>query len=224
MPANFDRIARPYRLLEHLTLGRALSRTRTDHLPALTTARNALVLGDGDGRFLAALLHRIPDLHATAVDSSRSMLHLLSRRCAFAADRLSLHHADALTFFNSPAADLAPFDLVCTHFFLDCFTDADLARLLPAVRTRLAPGARWVLSEFRIPPTGPLRLPARLLVRLLYLAFRLLTGLIPTHLPHFVPLLESVGLVPICTRHRLGGLLTAELWRLPTQAFLANPQ
>ena len=108
-----------------------------------------------------------------------------------------------------------PFDLVTTHFFLDCFSTTDLALLIPAVRARLTPGALWVVSEFRVPPTGPLRLPARILVRLLYLAFRMLTGLTPTHLPDYASLLRRSGLFPVSIRHSLAGLLTAELWQLP---------
>ena len=210
---NFDRVARPYRLLEYLTLGPALTRIRTTYLPALTHSRNALILGDGDGRFLAALLHRNPHVRATAVDSSRAMLHLLTRRCAFAAPRLTAIHADALTILSAPSSPR--FDLVTTHFFLDCFSDPDLARLIPTVRDQLVPGALWVVSDFRVPPSGPLRLPARLLVRSLYRAFRLLTGLQPTHLPEHASALHRAGLVPLRTRHRLGGLLTAELWQLP---------
>ena len=213
-PPSFDRIARPYRLLEHLTLGRALTRTRLTHLPALPTCRRALVLGDGDGRFLADLLRIHPSLAALAIDSSRTMLHLLRRRCAFAGPRLTTRHSDALyALAHLPATPT--FDLAVTHFFLDCFTTAELHRLIPAVRSRLAPGALWLLSDFRIPPAGPLRLPARLVVRLLYAAFRLLTGLRPTRLPDHVSALSAAGLRPLHLRHRLGGLLTAELWRLP---------
>ena len=220
---NFDPIARPYRLLESLTLGRSLSRTRTEHLPSLTTARRALILGDGDGRFLAALLRINPDVYATAIDSSRAMLHLLATRCAFAADRLTLQQSDALALLTATSA--APsFDLVTTHFFLDCFTDPQLAQLIPTIRARLIPGALWAVSEFRIPPTGLMRLPARIVVRALYLAFRLLTGLRPTRLPDFARLLRQAGLVPVRTRHRLCGLLTAELWQLPKPPSASLPR
>ena len=58
--ANFDLIARPYRWLEYLTFGPALARCRNHFLPQLTDRRAALVLGDGDGRFLARLLAPTP--------------------------------------------------------------------------------------------------------------------------------------------------------------------
>ena len=76
---NFDPLARPYRWLEYATFGRALERCRFHFLPALTGARRALVLGDGDGRFLARLLRANPELEADVVDCSPAMLRLLQR-------------------------------------------------------------------------------------------------------------------------------------------------
>ena len=67
---NFDRIARPYRWLEYLSLGRALERCRFHFLPRLRDCRRALVLGDGDGRFTAKLLDANPSVQVDAVDIS----------------------------------------------------------------------------------------------------------------------------------------------------------
>ncbi len=115
-PVNFDRIARPYRWLEYLTLGPALQRCRTHFLPNLQHRRHALVLGDGDGRFLAQLLLTNQHLRADAVDTSAAMLHLLSIRCAAAQTRLHTHHHSALE--HAPAAST-----------LDCLTQSELDAL-----------------------------------------------------------------------------------------------
>lgn len=208
-PPNFDRIARPYRWLEYLTLGRSLQHCREHFLPHLLHARQALVLGDGDGRFLARLLTRNPSLNADAVDLSASMLALLVTRCN-APKRLTTHHTDALTFTPGTV-----YDLVVTHFFLDCLTDPQLNTLTRRLAPSLSPEALWLVSDFRIPP-GLLRLPARRLIRGLYLAFRLLTGLRPTHLPDHAAALTRIGLLPIAGHRSLGGLLTTELWQAPT--------
>jgi SAM-dependent methyltransferase len=208
---NFNRIARPYRWLEYLTLGTALENCRTHYLPQLLDRRRALVLGDGDGRFLAQLLASNPDLHADAIDASSTMLQLLRQRCEAAtpnaAMRLRIHHANALTV---PLED--SYDLVVTHFFLDCLTQPDLDTLITHINPTLTPGALWLVSDFRI-PNGLMRLPARLLVRSLYLAFRLLTGLRTTHLPDYATPLTQAGLTRVAHQHRLAGLLTTELWQ-----------
>jgi hypothetical protein len=59
-----------------------------------------------------------------------------------------------------------------------------------------------------------MRLPAKIIVRTLYLAFRILTGLRTTHLPDHATPLTHAGLARISHHHRLAGILTAELWQL----------
>ncbi|MGD0445422.1 MAG: class I SAM-dependent methyltransferase [Edaphobacter sp.] len=208
---NFDSIARPYRWLEYLTLARALEKTRNHYLPQLLDRRQALVLGDGDGRFLAQLLVNNPQLQADAVDSSAIMLQLLRQRCESATSdaktRLRTYQSNALSF---PLEN--SYDLIVTHFFLDCLTQPELNNLIRRIAKNVPPGTLWLISDFRI-PRGPMRLPARLLVRSLYLAFGVLTGLRTTHLPDHATPLTQAGLVRIEHQYRLAGILTTELWQ-----------
>lgn len=212
---SFDLIARPYRWLEYLTLGRALERCRLHYLPHLLQQKQALFLGDGDGRFLAQLLANNPHIHADAIDNSAAMLRLLHRRCESSAPnisaRLRTHHASALSF----ALEEKTYDLVVTHFFLDCLTQFELEDLVARVTPNLAAGAIWLVSDFRV-PEGAMRLPAKLIIRSLYLAFRVLTGLRITHLPdHTIPLRQA-GLILIARQYHLAGLLFTELWQTNT--------
>jgi SAM-dependent methyltransferase len=195
---NFDPVARIYRWAEYLTLGPLLQRTRTHFLPQVADRRRALVLGDGDGRFLAKLLAQNPTLYATAVDSSEAMLQLLRRRCG--TGRLETIHADGLTV-AAPAGT----DLIVTHFFLDCFTQEEIN----ALALRLArPGVLWLLSDFRA--RG---LISRVYVRSLYFAFRALTDLRVTQLPEPGSALSAAGFHRIAHHQSLGGLLYTELWQ-----------
>ncbi len=203
---NFNRIARLYRWAEYLTLGLLLERTRRQHLPALSRAKRALILGDGDGRFTAALLTRYPRLEAHAVDLSPAMLALLKQRSPTA----HTHQLDARTHLPP-----GPYDLVITHFFLDCLTQPELESLLRRAVPSLTPGALWLVSEFRTPP-GALHWPARLYIRALYAAFRILTGLRTTRVPDYPAAFRAAGLIPVAIHHNLAGILTTELWRSST--------
>jgi ubiquinone/menaquinone biosynthesis C-methylase UbiE len=205
---NFDRIAPLYRWMEYATFGRSLERCRNHFLPELQGCRSALVFGDGDGRFLARLLAANPDLRADAVDTSHAMLRLLERRARDAGARLRTHPTSALTFSPQRCCDL-----VVTHFFLDCLTQPELDRLCARIVPHLEPGAQWVVSEFRIPP-GAMHWPSRILVRLLYLAFRMLTGLRIRRLPDHAAALAAAGFTRTAQHLSLGGLLTSELWQL----------
>jgi ubiquinone/menaquinone biosynthesis C-methylase UbiE len=213
--ANFNAIARPYRWLEYLTLGPILQQTRLHYLPALTQQKSALILGDGDGRFLAQLLIQNPHLQAEAIDTSTTMLHLLRQRCAPHASRLQTHNLNALTFHPKPTKK---YDLIVTHFFLDCLTQPELETLIAQITPHVAPEALWLISDFRIPPTGPMRPIARAYIRSLYAVFRILTGLRPTNLPdHTTPLTQS-GFTRTAQHLRLYGLLTTELWQSPNNS------
>jgi SAM-dependent methyltransferase len=205
---DFDRIARAYRWLEYLSLGNLLERTRFALLDAgaLDGCTHALILGDGDGRFTARLLRRNSMVRVTAVDASARMLQLLRQRCATAADRVDTQQRDARKFVPADGVDL-----IATHFFLDCLSQPEVDELVKRLSLQLEVGGHWVVSEFRV-PEGWLKWPAAALVRLLYLAFRMLTGLRVTHLPDHSSALRRAGLACIEAKHLLGGVLVTELW------------
>jgi ubiquinone/menaquinone biosynthesis C-methylase UbiE len=217
-PPNFDRVAHIYRWAEYLALGPLLQRTRTHFLPELLDRRQALVLGDGDGRFLAKLLSASPNITVTAADTSASMLRLLTSRCTPHTPRLQTTQSSALEITPTPDTDL-----IVTHFLLDCFTQSEVDVLAQRFGAPLPPGALWLLSDFG-QPTRPWQRPfAAIYVRALYFAFRLTTGLRITHLPNPQQALSSAGFRLRRRNTRLGGLLYTELWELPTSPLHPGP-
>lgn len=205
---NFNRLARLYRWMEYFTFGPLLSRTRCAFLLRTTTATNALILGDGDGRFTARLLRSNPTIHIDAVDGSSAMLAALLRRTGPNSSRVCIHHADARTF-QPPNP---PYDLIVTHFFLDCLSTAEIQSLAATLRATATPHALWLVSEFAVPPTLFGRLIASPIVHFLYRAFGLLTGLPLRQLPDHRTALSQSGFTLRKSHPRLGGLLVSELW------------
>jgi ubiquinone/menaquinone biosynthesis C-methylase UbiE len=210
---NFDRVARPYRWLEYLSFGPWLARCRSAQLAHLTSARRVLLLGDGDGRFLARLLAVNPTVTADVVDSSHSMLMLLERRVRRSGEhqRVCLHHADALTW--NPTGT---YDLIVSHFFLDCFFPHQLEQLFDSVSPHAIPGAQWVISEFAIPRNPFAAYLARAIIGGLYRAFGWTTGLRVRALPDYAASLLRRGFLPMHDRRYLAGLLCSQLWTLST--------
>ncbi len=205
---NFDRIARSYALLEKLTFGYALANRRLHFLDQTSSARKALVIGDGDGRFLAAMLAQNRQLSVDSVDISAEMLRLQSLRSG-QSQRLMLHQADARCF--TPPSD--SYDLIVTHFFLDCFTQPELDSLVARLTLHAAPNARWLLSEFATPQRGVARLLAHALIPTLYLVFRILTGLRVTQIPEHAAAFRAAGFRRVQAHTTLGGILRSELWQ-----------
>ncbi len=212
---NFDRVARLYRWAEYLALGPLLTQTREHFLPALHATRQALVLGDGDGRFLAKLLLRVPGLGAQAVDTSAVMLRLLQNRCARAgvAGRVQTRQMSVTAPLLLEGARLSGIDLIVTHFVLDCLSQSEVDRLAAGLAAGVAPGCLWVVSEFGLPQQALARWAAGVYIGALYLAFRLLTGLRVRRLPDPASALRSAGFVRLDRAERLGGLIYTELWQ-----------
>jgi cyclopropane fatty-acyl-phospholipid synthase-like methyltransferase len=208
---QFDRIARAYRWLEYLSFGRSLERCRFRFLPELSSARQVLALGDGDGRFLAGLLTANALAKAHAVDISRAMLHLLEKRVANVGAAARLHISCSSVQAFEPRD--VQYDLVVAHFFLDCLTDAELESLLARLSPVLASDARWVLSEFHIPARGWQRSAARALITALYTAFRWLTGLQVRKIPDYKTILENQKFRLVRVESSWRGILRAELWQ-----------
>jgi SAM-dependent methyltransferase len=159
-----------------------------------------LLLGDGDGRFLARLLEQNPALIADTVDLSARMLALARTRGG--GDRVTYRHADALVA-SLPQAE---YDLIVTHFFLDCLDQHDTETLVCRVSKAARPGAMWLISEFRQP------LWATFFIRGLYLFFRVTTGLKTQHLVDYRPILNRFGFRLAQEETSRAGLLASELW------------
>ena len=199
---NFDGIASAYRWMEYLALGPLLEQTRNSHLDLIGNRSQALILGDGDGRFTARLLRQNPMVQVEAVDLSGRMLELLRSRCEGNADRLRTHQADARSFVPT-----APADLVVTHFFLDCLTQREVEALVERLTSQMAAECAWLVSDFRI-PDGPEGWFARAYVRALYFTFHILTGLRVTRLPNHAKALERCGFRCAAQQVRSFGMLT----------------
>ncbi len=92
-------------------------------------------------------------------------------------------------------------------------TEPEVELLAARLRPLLAQGALWLVSEFQV-PEGWLRVPGRVLLRGLYGAFRVLTGLRVTSVPDYGRVLRDARLERVGERSGMGGLLTAQLWQV----------
>jgi SAM-dependent methyltransferase len=207
-PPDFDRLALFYRWMEWLSFGPFLWRCRCAFLDRLSHCRRALVLGDGDGRFTAHLLAHNSAILVDAVDASPAMLSELARRSGPHRSRVQIQVADIRAW--EPRAQT--YDLVVTHFFLDCLALDEIESLAARLRSHLQPDAAWVVSEFNLPANRFGRYIAGLVIALLYQAFGMFTGLTIRSLPDHRKALAQSGFVLKHQQKWLGGLLVSEWW------------
>jgi ubiquinone/menaquinone biosynthesis C-methylase UbiE len=216
---GFGHLARCYEALERATFGGVLQRARTYHLEQLAPVPEVLLLGDGDGRFLEALLveraRRGTTGSVVSVDASRGMLERARERIAGlpGADQVQFVHSPAGAF--EPPADYSP-GAIASQFFLDCFDEEALAELANQISVVASPGAVWVIADFSLPPRrSPWRLPARALIWVMYRFFALAAGLRAKRLPNFHKALNSSGWRLERCACWMKGLVFSSVWRQP---------
>jgi len=196
--------------MEYFSFGPFLWWSRAAYLSQLEHCKRALVLGDGDGRFTARLMRLNSEIEVEAVDVSGIMIDLLRKNVAINSDRLTTHVADLRTW--KPVAS-ARYDLIVTHFFLDCLAKDEVAALVAAIKPALERDAVWAVSEFAVPETPFGRLVARPVVAMLYWAFGWLTGMRIKFLPDHQEVLTAAGWSLRAQRGWLKGLLMSQLWQ-----------
>ncbi len=208
---SFDVLAPHYRWMEAVLAGSKLHRCRTAFLSLIPPPRNALLVGEGNGRFLAEFVRAHPACRVTCVDASAAML-------ARARDRLcaSGGKAETVEFVRADLCEWLPpakqFDLIVTHFFLDCFRPDQLEQIVPRLASAAAPKASWLLADFCEPPAGVAKWRARLILQAMYLFFRCITRLSAKNLTPPDALLVRCGFTLRERRVTEWGLLHSDLW------------
>jgi ubiquinone/menaquinone biosynthesis C-methylase UbiE len=207
---NCDTVAPWYEILERIVYGQTLQRTRETFLKEGAGAERWLLIGEGDGRFLQALLARFTPAQITVLESSAAMIAIAHRRVGDRRD-LEWTHISGLEAMEG----LESYDGVVTHFFLDCLDEASMRKVVLSCARALRPGGLWMISEFRQPPHGWRRWRARFWLKLMYAFFGYTTGLKVRVIPDYATALAEAGLRRERQEFSQGGLVTAELWRKP---------
>jgi 2-polyprenyl-3-methyl-5-hydroxy-6-metoxy-1,4-benzoquinol methylase len=207
-PPNFNRLSRLYLWMELATFGPWLMHCRCAFLNECCAAHCALALGDGDGRFTRRLLRKNSTIQIDAVDASPTMLEALAYQASPDTARLRVFHADVRQW----QPENPPYDLIVSHFLLDCLTTVEVQSLAANLARAVSPGAQWIVSEFAIPANWFGQLVAQPAVWALYGAFGWLCGLKVRSLPDHSLALRQAGFILQERKRWLGGLLISELW------------
>lgn len=208
---NFDRVAPFYRALETIAFGNALQRARTRWLRDMAEPGRALILGEGDGRFICELLDVHPALEIDCVDASARMLNLVEERLktklAVIRNRVRLMQRDIRTW--TPEGS---YDLIVTHFVLDCFGPGEIGTVVKKLARVATADATWLLADFAVPESAFARMHARISLRAMYAFFRLTTGLQTSELVDPTGDLSAQGFVCRWREMSRLGMLKSEMW------------
>lgn len=208
---NFDRVAPCYQIMERVAAGGRLRKCRVEFLDRIPEPQRVLLLGEGRGMFLAECLKRFPEARFMVVDSSRVMLaHAREMVAERDLPRVVFQHADVVDW-QPPNGE---FDLLVTHFFLDCFSPQTLAAIIPKLGAAASQDARWLVSDFQIANGRFASIRSRWILWLLYRFFRISCKLEALSLTPPEPFLLEAGFRLEARREFDWGLLKSECWRL----------
>jgi ubiquinone/menaquinone biosynthesis C-methylase UbiE len=209
---SFDTIAPWYRTLEWIAFGDDLQRCRIACLGEIGPPQRALVVGEGNGRFLCELLRRHPGVEVDCIDASQRMLQLARKRL----ERELPDRVPCVRFLQHDLTSWTPpechYDLVVTHFFLDCFAETPLAAIVRKLTEAATENGNWLLADFCIPPKGMSRLRARAWLAVMYRFFRLTAGIDARQLIDPTPLVRGEGFALFRQYFYRKGMLKSELW------------
>jgi trans-aconitate methyltransferase len=208
---SFDLVALHYRWLETITFGNALQRARTCWIDTLARPKRTLILGEGDGRFLCELVRAYPKIDIDCIDASEAMLQL-------ARARLRRRHPESFSRVNFIREDILKwsprksYDLLVTHFFLDCFPDRELQAIIAKLASAAEPGAVWLVADFTIPRKRFARAHARLWLRMMYAFFRATAGIAAKELVDPIPYLDGYGFTRASENLSRGKMLRSDVY------------
>jgi ubiquinone/menaquinone biosynthesis C-methylase UbiE len=210
---SFDALAPWYRTLEWIAFGDDLQRCRTACLCEIASPQRVLVVGEGNGRFLCELLRVHPGVEVDCIDASQRMLQLarerLERELPEAVQRVRFLQHD-LTSWSPPEHH---YDLVATHFFLDCFAEAQLAAIVGKLALAATENANWLLVDFCVPAKGFARFHARAWLAIMYQFFRLTAGIAARQLIDPTPFMRGERFALARQHSFRRGMLKSEMWR-----------
>jgi ubiquinone/menaquinone biosynthesis C-methylase UbiE len=209
---SFDAVAPWYRALETIAFGKALQQARVACLDDIGSPRRALIAGEGNGRFLAALLQRHPLIRIDCVDSSQRMLDLARQHIL----QTIPNEVGRVAFLRHDVVSWTPngrYNLIVTHFLLDCFSTRQVGLIIAKLAQAAAPDASWLLADFRIPEAGFARGHARAWLAVMYWFFRCVAGIEARELVDPSPFLHVEGFVRQRQDLFRNGMLKSELWR-----------
>jgi SAM-dependent methyltransferase len=196
--------------LETILAGGVLQCCRTEFLAHVSGCRRALLLGEGPGRFLVELLRINPNAEVVCLEQSPRMIREAAwqvKRNGLANQHLRFEKCDALQWKPS-----GKFDLVVSHFFLDCFPPDALAYVTGKVAAATTENACWLLTDFRVPDQGWRKWRGTVVLALMYTFFRFATRLSASQVTPPDEFLRGAGFRLAARRLANFGLIHSDLW------------
>lgn len=209
---DFNGIASVYDALASVVFGKNLIKSQHHFLHVIPDDATVLIVGGGSGELLQTLLQQKPQCRVVYVDASERMIKLARQR---------VHNAARVTFLcgtESVEMPVPAFTVVITNFYLDLFAQQSLQRIITRLRSLLVPGALWFVTDF----VKPTKLWQKLLLKSMYLFFRIVSNIEASRISDWQGMLGTAGLSYQAEKTFYHGMIKSMVFR-ETTFRLHNP-
>lgn len=181
---SFDLIAPVYDALAELVYGQTQRQAQAHFLSRIPPGARVLILGGGSGWILPALLRRSAPRHVLFLEASGKMLAkaqtYFQQHAPSSAGRVEFRHGTEAVLLPTEM-----FEVVLTPFVLDLFSNAEMRALLQRLDAALAPGGRWLHTDFYASADPRHRWWQQPLLWCMYRFFRAVSHISAQELPAF---------------------------------------
>jgi ubiquinone/menaquinone biosynthesis C-methylase UbiE len=177
---NYNAVAWFYDGLSKLVFGSSIKKAQIDLLPLIPANSKILIVGGGTGWILEEIAKLHPSgLEITYVDFSSKMIERSKKR-NYASNHIQFVEMPIEQYLLPDTGHL--YDVIITPFIADCFSQSDWERVFTKLDAIIKPNGIWFYTDFYLNDKSPLW--QKLLIKLLYLFFRITCHLQAKKLPN----------------------------------------
>jgi ubiquinone/menaquinone biosynthesis C-methylase UbiE len=202
---TYDNVAFFYDALARLIFGRQQLTALEFLIRHIPENARVLIVGGGSGWILESIARQHPTgLSITYIDASGKMVALAKKKNT-AGNNITFITADiAQTQLNEGS-----FDVVITPFLFDNFTQPVCDEVFNKLHLSLCKNGTWLFTDFQ---QTTLR-RHQLLLRAMYLFFRITSGIKARQLPDTGGLFAAAGYSPVAQAQLMGGFIVATVYK-----------
>lgn len=204
MSNNFNSVAFIYDFMAQLVFGKAILKAQSGLLHTIPDSSSVLILGGGTGFILEELDKLSLPLSVTYVEPSSAMIRRAKARSPF-----NCIEVDFIQDRHEAVLGADRFDVVITNFFLDVFTREQLPEVVRQVSSLTADNGMWLLTDFVI--TGVWW--QKVLVKIMYLFFRVTARLEGDQLLNFNDYLSKTGFTSVKSESFYHGMISSHIFK-----------
>ncbi|HSZ25137.1 MAG TPA: class I SAM-dependent methyltransferase [Cytophagaceae bacterium] len=204
---NFDPISGIYDFLSFIVFGNKIKQSQILLLSHIKDHQKILIIGGGTGWIIEEIvkLKKVTDLDY--LELSKGMIEQAS-------SRIPQNELTKVTFIHGDEQEIGcqqKYDVIIGCYFFDMFEGRKLDTVVSKVAGALKSGGLLLVADFNITPSSPLQ--HRVLVKMMYLFFRILCNIEAKKLERVQPVLEKYFLKKEYSVSIAGNLIVSEVYR-----------